>query len=235
MNRIMMIGEMTVRDLVRRRTVVGLLFALPLLFYLARHDSHTGQAVRFVLIGLGFTSSAAGLFATISARSLEFRLRLSGYRTADIYLGRLIAVVAIGLVIAVPYQIVIMIDQNVPREGAVGLTLALTVLVGAPLGMLLGSAIPRDMEGVLLLLGVTSMQFLMDPAKTAGRFMPFWSAREIGTYAIDLTGPEYLRRGLLHATVYGAILFIATATIAGVRLRRRGHVHTGTLSHHAPS
>ncbi|MBT8225332.1 MAG: hypothetical protein HKP61_23090 [Dactylosporangium sp.] len=217
-------AEMTLRDLIRRRTVVGLLFLLPLVFYLARRDDHTGQAVKFLLLGLGFTSSAAGLFATSAARSLEPRLRLGGYRTIDLYVGRLIALIAVGLAIAVPYLAVVLADQDVQRMPALALALALTVLVAAPLGMLLGSALARDMEGVLLLLAVTSAQFLTDPAKISGRVMPFWSAREIATYAVDLTDIGYLRRGVTHALVCAAILFVATAAIAAVRLRRRRHV-----------
>lgn len=238
MTRIWTITELTVRDLVRRRAVVALLFALPLLFYLARRGDYAGQAVKFLLLGLGFTVSAAGLFATSAARFLEPRLRLCGYRPVDLYAGRLAALLAAGLAIAAPYLVVVLVDQQVRRPGGVACALAVTVLVAAPLGMLLGSALPRDMEGVLLLLAVTSAQFLVDPAKALGKFMPFWSAREVGTYAVDPVDPGYLRRGLLHAGAYAVVLFATTATIAAVRLRRRGHLRplTGrsTVSaHHA--
>ncbi len=117
-----------------------------------------------------------------------------------------------------------MVDQQVRRLDGVALALAATVLVAAPLGMLLGSLLPRDMEGVLLLLTVISAQFLIDPAKTVGRFMPFWSSREIGTYAVDPVDGGYLRRGVLHAVVFAAALFAVTATIATVRLCRRQQV-----------
>lgn len=226
MIRTLTIAEMTLRDLMRRRAVVVLLFAIPLVFYLARRGDHTGQATRFLLLGLGFTIGAAGLFATSAVRSLEPRLRLAGYATIDIYLGRLAALLVVGLTLAAPYLLITAVDQDVPRMGALALALGLGVMVAAPLGMLLGSVLAREMEGVLLLLGVVAGQFLLDPAKTSGKLMPFWSSREIGTYAVDPVDIGYLHRGVVHALVVAAVLFAVTATIATVRLRRRQPVRS---------
>lgn len=219
MRRILTVAEMTLRDLLRRRAVVGLLFAIPLVFYLARRGDHTGQATRFLLLGLGFTVSSAGLFATSAMRSLEPRLRIAGYPPVELYLGRLAALLAAGLTLATPYLLLVWVDQDVPRTGALALALGLTVVVAAPLGMLLGSVLARDMEGVLLLLGVIAGQFLLDPARTSGKLMPFWSSREIGTYAVDPVDVGYLQRGVTHALAVAAMLFAATAVIAIIRLR----------------
>lgn len=219
------IAEMALRDLLRRRAVLGLLFALPMVFYLARRDDSESQAVKFVLLGLGFTISTAGLFATTAARGLDRRLRLCGYRTMSLHLGRLLALQVIGLGISVPYLGIILADQHVARVGSLGCALALTVLIAAPLGMLLGSVVPRELEGTLLLLAVLSAQFLSDPARPAGKCMPFWSAREIGAYAVDLAaGDDYLWRGVAHALVVASVLFALATTTSAVRLRRRGHV-----------
>ncbi len=56
----------------------NMLFVLPMVFYLARRG------------------------ASSAARSLEARLRLSGYRAVEVYLGRLVALLTVGTVIAVP-------------------------------------------------------------------------------------------------------------------------------------
>ena len=221
MRKTMVVAEMTLRDLARRRGIVGLLFAIPLVFYLARRD-HTGQAVRFLLLGLGFTVSAAGLFTTGAARSLEPRLRLAGYPTVAVYQGRLAALWTVGLLLALPYLLLILVDQDLHRSHAAALALAATVLVGAPLGMLLGSLLGRDMEGVLLLLGMIAGQFLVDPATITGALMPFWSSREIATYAVDPVDVGYLRRGLAHAAVATLLLSTGTVALAAVRLRRYG-------------
>lgn len=215
------IAEMTLRDLARRRTVLALLFALPLVFYLGRRGDFTGQAIRFLLLGVGFAVTTGGLFATAAARSLEPRLRLCGYRVRELYLGRLAAVLVLGLAIAAPYLVVILLDHQVERVAAVGLALVGTVVVSAPLGMLLGSVIPRDMEGVLLLIAVMSLTWLIDPAKPEARALPWWSTREVATYAVDLADAGYLQRGLVHAAAYASLLLTATTVIAWRRLRRR--------------
>jgi hypothetical protein len=221
--RLATITEMTLRDLLRRRAVLGLLFTVPLVFYLARRGDHTGQATRFLLLGLAFTLSTVALFATTAARSVEPRLRLCGYRVADLYAGRGLALVAIGLGLAAPYLALIAADQKVTRLGAIAATLTLTITVAAPLGTLLGAAVPRELEGTLLLIALVGAQMITDPANPAAKLMPFWSAREIATYAIDNVDDAYLHRGLAHGIGYAATLTALTAVITTVRLRQRHH------------
>lgn len=217
--RIWAMADATMHELGRRRGVVALMLALPMMFYLGRRGDHTGQALRFLLLGVGFTVTTGSLFATAAARSLEPRLRLSGYRVRELYLGRLLALLALGLAVAAPYFLVILVDQRVERVGALGVALVATVVVSAPLGMLLGSLIPGDMEGVLLLIAVMSLTWLIDPAKAEARALPWWSTREVATYAVDMADIGYLQRGLVHAVAYGGALLVATTVIAWWRLR----------------
>lgn len=214
-------ADATLRELGRRRVVLALMLALPMMFYLGRRGDHTGQAIRFLLLGVGFTVTTGSLFATAAARSLEPRLRLSGYRVRELYLGRLLALLGLGLGLAAPYFLVILADQQVERVGALGLALVGTVVVSAPLGMLLGALIPGDMEGVLLLIAVMSLTWLIDPAKPAARALPWWSTREVATYAVDMADAGYLQRGLAHAAGYGTALLLLTTVIAWRRLRLR--------------
>jgi hypothetical protein len=51
--------------------------------------------------------------------------------------------------------------------------------------------------------------------------MPFWSAREIGTYAVDNVDDGYLHRGLAHGIGYAVALTVLTAVVAAIRLRQR--------------
>jgi len=61
---------------------------------------------------------------------------------------------------------------------AVGLLLAITVLVAAPIGFLIAAVLSRELEGALALLVVVSMQMLADPAGSIAPWLPFWSTRE---------------------------------------------------------
>ena len=76
-------------------------------------------------------------------------------------------------------------DQDVLRPWAVGLMMLVTALVAAPFGSLVGALLPRELEGALALLSVSAVSMLADPAGAVAKLMPFWSSREIGTYAVD--------------------------------------------------
>jgi hypothetical protein len=220
----LVVAEMALREIARRRSVLLILALLPLAFYLSRRGDHLGQSIRFVCLGIGWALSTAALFAGNAARGLEPRLRLSGYATRQLFLGRLGALWALGLALAVPYALLIRLDQHDIRYGAVAAIMLLTVAVAAPFGLVLSALLPRELEGTLVLLVVVGLQMMLDPAGAASRVLPFWFSREIGTYAIDHTDDGYLRRGLLQAAVVLVVLMIAVAASAGFRLRRRPHL-----------
>jgi hypothetical protein len=231
MNRTVTVAEMTLRETARRRGVLLLLLVLPLAFYLARRGDHLGQSIRFVCLGLSWALSTAALFVGSAARSLEPRLRLSGYRTHQLFLGRLMALWTLGVGLSAPYFLLIRIDQHDVRYGAIAVIMLIGVLVAPLLGLAVSALLPRDLEGMLVLLTVVGLQMILDPAGNAARLLPFWYSREIGTYAIDHTSAGYLDRGLLHAAVTAASLLAVVAVAFGVRLRRRPHVRVvGRLS-----
>jgi hypothetical protein len=223
MTRLVLVAEMTSRDLWRRRAVLGLLVLMPLAFYLSRRDS-TGLAVRFVSLGLAWAVSTAALFSSNAAKGVERRLRLGGYRAVELYLGRLSAVVAIGAALAFGYFALVAVDQDLTRTGTILVMLLLAVTVAAPFGTLVSAVTPRDLEGTLVLITVIGLQFLIDPVQSSAKLLPFWSIRELATYAVDMTDDGYLWRGVLHAVAYAGAVTVAAAAITFVRLRRRRHV-----------
>lgn len=216
---------MTLRQLVRRRGVLVLLLLLPLGFYLLRRDDYVGQSIRSLFLGIGWAVSTAALFATSASREIEPRLRLSGYRAHHLYLGRMIALWVIGLGLAAPFFVLTVIDAPSVRHGAVALAMLCCVAVAAPFGMLIGVVLPRELEGTLLLLTAVGLQMTMDPADAAAKLTPFWSSREIGTYAIDHTDAGYLQRGSAHGLIFLAVLVLLVALASTFRLRRRRHLH----------
>ncbi|MFF5054147.1 hypothetical protein ACFY1S_13285 [Micromonospora sp. NPDC000663] len=224
MTRLVTVAEMTVRDLLRRRGVLLLLLLMPLTFYLIRRDAYLGQSVRSLLLGVGWAVSTAALFATSAARELEPRLRLAGYRPHHLYLGRMLGLWTVGLVISVPFLLLPVLDGADLRYGGLVAAMLCSVAVAAPFGMLIGTLLPRELEGTLLLLTVVTVQMLIDPAGSGAKLTPFWSSREIATWTVDHTDAGYLSRGLLHGLVVTALLVLGVATVASVRLRRRRHL-----------
>ncbi|MFY1687495.1 hypothetical protein [Plantactinospora sp. WMMB782] len=224
MTRIWTVAELALREVLRRRGVLVILLLFPLAFYFGRRDMHTGQSIRFVCLGLSWALSAAALFTGSAARGIEPRLRLSGYRAHHLHLGRLLALWTVGVVLSVPYFLLIRFDQHDVRYGAIALIMALTVATAVPFGLALSAILPRELEGTLVLLIVVGLQMVMDPSDTAARVLPFWFSREIGTYAIDHTDSGYLARGLVHGVTLTITLTALVAAASGIRLRQRRHL-----------
>ncbi len=63
------VAVMALREIGRRRSLLVLMIALPLSFYLVRREL-TGQSIRFLALGLGWAVATLGLFtAGATARS----------------------------------------------------------------------------------------------------------------------------------------------------------------------
>ncbi len=226
MKKLWTVAEMSLREMLRRRGVIALLLSLPLAFYFLRRGDHTGQSIRSLFLGLAWAVSTAGLFAASASRAIEPRLRLSGYRSHHLYLGRMAAIATLGLAIAAPLFALLVVDRDVRdvRLGAVAVAMAFCVTVATPFGLLIAAIMPRELEGTLLLLVIVGVQMTMDPMSAGARLAPFWSSREIGTYAVDATDAGYFTRGLLHGLAFTALLAIAVAVLSTIRLRTRAHM-----------
>jgi hypothetical protein len=226
MTKLLVVADMTLREMLRRRGVLALLLALPLAFYAIRRSGYSGESIRALFLGLCWAVSAAGLFSAAAGRSVEPRLRLSGYRSHHLYLGRLAALLVLGAGIALPLLALVALDpaQNAVRFAPVALAMLLCVTVAAPFGLLIAALVPRELEGTLVLLVVVGIQMVMDPAGAGARLTPFWSSREIGTYAVDHTDPGYLDRGLVHGVAFTLALALAVAVLSTIRLRTRSHM-----------
>jgi hypothetical protein len=218
------VAEMTLRELGRRRGVLLLLLLLPLGFYLIRRNDYVGQSVRSLFLGISWAVSTAALFTAAAGRSIEPRLRLAGYRSHHLYLGRLAGLWVLGVLLAVPFLGLVAVDAPDVRLGATALGMAFCVAVAAPFGLLIGVLLPRELEGTLLLLTAVALQMTIDPASAAAKFTPFWSSREIGTYAVDHTGADYLSRGTLHGVGFTVGLVAVVAVVVTARQRRRRHL-----------
>jgi hypothetical protein len=214
----LVVAGLSVREVSRRRAAVLLVIALPLWFYLVRRDQ-TGQSIRMLSLGIGWAISTLTLFVVNASRGVDPRLRLSGASVIGLVGGRLLAMSGAGVALSLGYWALVSLDQTVPHPLATGLIMILAALVAAPFGSLVGALLPRELEGALALLSVCAVQMLADPGGLAAKLMPFWSVREIGTYAVDAAGTGYLWRGLAHFAVVWLICTIGTVAVFARRLR----------------
>jgi hypothetical protein len=212
------IASLSAREVSRRRTALVLVVALPFWFYLVRRDT-TGQATRMLTLGIGWAVSTLTLFVVNASRGVDPRLRLGGASVASIIGGRLLAMSGLGLLLAFGYWLVVGVDQDVLHYGMAGLMMAVTALVAAPFGSLIGALLPRELEGALALLSVCAVQMLADPGGTVAKVLPFWSAREIGTYAVDGGSLDMVWRGVGHALLFWVLCMAGTLAVFQWRLR----------------
>ena len=212
------VATLSAREVARRRTALLLVSTLPLWFYLVRRDL-PGQSVRLLTLGIAWAISTLTLFVVNGSRSVDPRLRLGGASVVGVIGGRLLAMTGAGVTLALAYFAVAYADQDLRRPWVTCLMMVLTATLAAPVGALVAALLPRELEGALALLSISAVEMLADPAGTVARFLPFWSARELGTYVIDNAGADYLWRALAHAAAVWLICTGLTYLLFARRLR----------------
>jgi hypothetical protein len=209
-------GEMTLRALLRRRLTIAILVMLPLALYLASHDA-VGRSVRALVFGISWAVSTVAYFATTSARELEPRLRLAGRGAPALVTSRITALVLGALALCALFWAIVAVDQPVRSPAGVALDFAVTAAVAVAFGTAVGTIFTRELEGTLVLFVFAGLQAIADPFDSWSRLLPFWSSRELGTYAIDGPAHGSLGEGLVHAA---AVIVICAAGVAIADLRR---------------
>ena len=210
------VGELTVRGLLRRRVAMAILVVLPLLLYLARHDQ-VGQSIRGLLFGVSWAVTTVAYFAATANRDAEPRLCLAGWTWPELVGGRVGGLLAIGWVLAAAYLGLVLVDQPVRDGSAIAIDFVVTAAVSVVLGTALGALFHRELEGALVIFLIAGLQSVVNPDTLLAHLIPFWSSREIGTYAIDGPDQASLSCALLHA---GAVIVVGAA-ITLVASRRR--------------
>jgi hypothetical protein len=173
---------------------------MPVAFYFVTHDT-VGRSVRSLAFGMSWAVGTVALFATVSARELEPRLRLAGWNRLDLLIGRFLGLTGVVAALTVFFGALVAFDQNVRSLSGVFLDLAVTGVVAVAVGTAIGTLIGKEMEGTLVLFFLAGLQAIANPFDTWTRALPFWSSRELGTWAIDGPAAGSLPSGLTHALV----------------------------------
>jgi ABC-2 type transport system permease protein len=151
------------RSFLRERLTVVLLLALPPLVVVGYSEAMSafpdvivadpGRAGRIsgTLFSTAFLAGLVGLFQVISARSADGRLALAGLSRSGMFGARLATILAVVLVATLVSFGVLVAEVEVAAPGLALGALALGGLVYGLIGLLVGSAVPRDLEGSLVL------------------------------------------------------------------------------------
>ena len=213
--RIMIMAEMHGRDLLRRRVALALLVILPLSFYLTSAGSGQG-AVTLGGVGMAFAVGGASLFSVLSSRAADQRLVLSGYRPLEMMLGRLLFLGPLALVIAAGFSVVMDVGSHPVRPWVMALGVAVVAVQSVPFGLAVGSAVPRELEGTLVLIGVVGIQLATRVDTVASQVLPFYGPREL--LEASLTRHGAIGQPLLQTFFYGMALLIGARLFVSRRV-----------------
>ncbi|QXC59667.1 ABC transporter permease [Aquihabitans sp. G128] len=205
MRRILIMAEMHGRDLTRRHVALGLLVALPLSFYLAS-SRDSSQALSAGGIGMAFAVSGATLFSVLSSQGVDQQLVLGGYRPIELLVGRLLFLGPLGLVIAAGFTALMSAVSHPARPAVLVLGVALVALQSVPFGLAVGSALPRELEGTLVLIGVVGMQLAVGPDAGVAKVLPFYGPRQLIEAATGNGGAVLVP--VAQTAVYGVALLL---------------------------
>ena len=179
-------AEMTGRELARRRVALGLLTALPLAFYEASAH-HSQHAVVTGGIAMAFSIAGASIFAALTARPVDERLVLAGYRPSELLLGRLVLLEVFGLLVAGVFSVVMELGTGPSDPGAMVAGLVLVAVKSVPFGLAVGALAPGELEGVLLLIGFVGVQLTLESTQLIAKVLPFWGAQRLLDRSVDST------------------------------------------------
>jgi hypothetical protein len=218
--RIMIMAEMHGRDLTRRHAALGLLVALPLSFYLASMGSGTKSIIAGG-VGMAFAISGATLFSVLSSGEVDQRLVLGGYRPHELLLGRIVFLGPMGLAIGAIFSVVMCTISQPTRPWLTFIGVAAVALQSIPFGLAVGAAVPRELEGTLVLIGVVGMQLATNPTSAVARLLPFYGPRQLISSSLTAHGP--IAWPLLLTFAYGMGLFILARVLVARRVEVMGH------------
>jgi hypothetical protein len=216
-------AEMTGRELARRPVALGLLTALPLNFYegSAHHSSHAAITGG---IAMAFSIAGASIFAALTARPVDRRLVLAGYRSYELLIGRVLLLETFGLIIAGAFSAIMLLGTG-PTDGtALVVGVVLVAVTSVPFGLAIGALAPHELEGVLILIGVVGIQLTLESTQTIAKLLPFWGSQRLIQHSIEPTisiGP---------AVVIDLLYAAALLAGAAYTMRRRAPARLAVLS-----
>ena len=220
--RVVTVAVATGRQLARRRGALLLLIALPFLFYAGSSDGgSSSHAVTVAGVASAFGISGAAIFAARAARQVDQRLVLGGYRTGEIYAGRLLLLEALSIPILAVTAVVVTMGSHPDQPTTLLLGLATVALVGVPFGVAVGTLVPGELEATLLLIGVVGVQLSVHTTTTIAKAIPLWGSHRLLEVAVGDSYPIW--PALAASLGYAAVLTVVGALALTFRAGVRGH------------
>ena len=171
---------------------------------------------------MAFSISGATLFSILSSREVDQRLVLSGYRPIELLLGRLLFLGPFGLVIAAGFAALMWTVSNPTRPWLLVYGVAMVALVAVPFGLAVGAAVPNELEGTLVLIGVVGMQLATSSGAIASKVLPFYGARRLIDASFRHGGAIMWPSLLTVAYAFGLLVLARLFVSQRVSIQRHG-------------
>ena len=176
--RVLTIATTQGHDLLRRHLALVMLALLPALFYLSVAGQHISKGqdpwnLNIAVIGVAWAVAGGAFFLALSSRRIDQRLLLAGYRPAELVLGRLAFLQAFAFIIAAGYS-ALLVTRSPAAAGPLILAVAVTALIGVPLGLALAALLPRELEGTLALIAIIGVQTSQPSNLAIAPALPFY-------------------------------------------------------------
>ena len=184
-------------------------------------------------MGVGWGLSAAALFSIIGSGARDRRLVLAGFRPWELLIARF----AILLVIAVPISLMPVAllagfaDTSPINMWLVWLGSMFTAIVAIGVGLIVGSLLPRQLEGTILLIGLVGVELSISMTLEFRHYLPFFGPQALftaGRFAADAVVMEHVLRSIgwtLGLTAVAVVLWTRH-----VRIRRWATLPAPSLS-----
>ncbi len=203
-------------DLLRRRLVLAMLAAMPVVIYLAIGDDLDGVVVGGTL--MTFSIAGPAVFVVLAGRGIDQRLALAGYRPGDLVLGRVLLLDVVGLAVAAVFGGLVLVQSSPPRPGLTILGLALMALIAVLFGLALGALLPGDLEAMLAMMAVVGVQ-LTAGESVVGALLPYHGPSELLWESIGSDG------AVAPAVVQTAVWVVVLLAVTTVATAHRTRIH----------
>ncbi len=223
--RIVIIAGMQGRDLVRRYVAIALMVVLPLAFYFALLPSH--YALLVGCIGLAWSVSAVGLFVVLASRETDPRLVLAGYRPWELLAGRWLLLEGVAAILIGAFALLFLAISRPTATGELVLGVSLSGIVAVPLGLAIGSLLPRELEGTLAIIALVGIELTLPTDSSVAPFLPLYGSQQFLAVAAGLHGvtPPPAPVSVSYALAYTAALTLLATLLWTMRVRVKRSLH----------
>ena len=219
----LMAAQMQGRQLGRRRVALAIVVVLPVALYVSQDANSPENAIAFGALGVAWALATTALFAALSARESEPRLILAGYTPTELILGRALVLLLGGIVLCAGAAVAMGLISKPVSDGDLLAACALVAVISVPLGLAVGSLVPSDLEGTLIIIGAVGVQLSLPQSSPVNVILPLDAPIQFASRAggFSASSPEAM---VFQAAIYTVFLLLVASVAWSRKVGRKGRI-----------